>query len=57
MKQNQQVKTLSREIAVLRVKERMDGKGWNVDLNEAGMCYTTVFVMNKRGSSSDQSTS
>ena len=47
MKQNQQVKTLSGEIAVLRVKERMVGKGWNVDLNEAGMCYTTVFIMNK----------
>ena len=47
MKQNKQVKTLSREIAVLRVKERMDGKGWNVDLNEASMCYTTVFIMSK----------
>jgi hypothetical protein len=25
----------------------MDGKGWNVDLNEGGLCYTTVFIMNK----------
>jgi hypothetical protein len=25
----------------------MDGKGWNVDLNEVGLCYTTVFIMNK----------
>ena len=57
MKQYQKVKTLSGEITVLWVKERMDGKGWNVDLNEAGMCYTTVFIMNKWGSSSDQSTS
>lgn len=40
-------KTLSGERAVLRVKERMDGKRRNVDLNEAGMCYTTVFIMNK----------
>jgi len=47
MKQYQKVKTLSGEITVLWVKERMDGKGWNVDLNEAGMCYTTVFIMNK----------
>jgi hypothetical protein len=36
MKQNQQVKTLSEEMAVLLVKDGMNGKGWNVDLNEAG---------------------
>jgi len=44
MKQNQQVKTLSGETAVLCVKERMGGKGWNVDLNEAGMlCYNIYY--------------
>ena len=43
MKQNQQVKTLSGETAVLWVKERMDGKGWNVDLSEAGMLYYNIY--------------
>jgi hypothetical protein len=45
MKQNQQVKALSGEIVMLRVKEAMDGKGWNVDLKRGWfvLCYSIYY--------------